>query len=504
MLRSCAACFVVIAGLVLSGCTVEDKFKAEYLQPDTNWVADPADLGLTAIAADIPVSGASVHGLLIPAPAADGRTVVLFHGSGTNVSQLHPYYSFLHDAGFNVFAFDYRGFGQSQGEASLHGIVNDMPDVLDWLRQRPEVDAGKIAFYGFGIGATVALRSAAHLLDVRALVLEDLISVRDHVHDASERDKGSLTAAMVTGIAEFSTIPEGLEPDDNAAGLRVPAFFLGGSDSLRGDLFAMLRTWLAYKGDKQLWVIPGTETAPEPLAVQDGQYQRAVIGFLQSAFAGAAEVVTADWRVVESGKDKVWCEVTVNRRAPDSEPPWAIEVCGLDADGKATFHHVWLDGAKAAFRLGFAKAPAAVAAMRCFDAVGTEDGGWQPAPNAMAASARAYALLIDDVELLRHGQPDAARVAQIAAGIERQRAAHPFDPRLDAEFADAYYEIGRRLLQSPDAVDVEAGRRWLQLAVDSAPAQPRLHYWPGRHPTFGYPQQAAVDAARALLSQAPK
>lgn len=501
--RSVAAC-AVSAALLVGSCAIQDNYSQDYLRPDKDWGAEPQDLGLTAIQADIAVSGANIHGFLIPSDRAKGRTVVLFHGSGTNASQLFPYYSFLHEAGFNVFAFDYRGFGQSLGEASMHGTINDMPAVLDWLQQRPEVDRQQLALYGLGFGATVALNCAVKLVDARAIVLEGLQSPRDNIHDAIEQKHGEVSAMFASGMAEFSSIPDGLEPDANAEELKAPALFLGGAELPRADLKAMLRSYLRAKGQKQLWIMADTGAVPEALATQAGQYQQTVVAFLQAAFAGAPGGVSAECKPGTAGKDGVWCEVTLTRGDSADANPWAVEVCGVDEEGATTFQRVWLEGAQGTFKLRFQQQPTLVTAARRFDVIGSEDGSWLPAPDTLAASMRVYNQLLPDLELLRHGEPDAAQVEAFASKLSTLRQQQPFDPRLDAELADVYYQLGHRLLQSGAVGAAEAGRFWLQLAVDSAPQEPKLHCWPARNPTFGYPQQPAVDAARAQLASLPK
>lgn len=481
--------------LLLAGCNLPDTVSSDYLRADGTTLAVPADLGLQAIAAEIPVGSATIRGFLIPAAPAGAGTVVLLHGAGSNAGELHPYYAFLHRHGLQVFVFDQRGFGLSDGEASLQGMVNDMPAVLAWLRQRPEVDGDKLALYGFGVGATLALRCAVRQTGIAAVVLEDLVSVHEEFYAAAEQQHGSLSAKVSTGMAAFSGLPDELEPGANAEQLRVPALFVGSAGASPTSRRTLLNGYLKAKGPKQLWLLPETPPAPAPLLVWHGQYQAEVAGFLRAALAGAPALLETDWRDGGKDKDGAVTKVTLQRRGPSDAAPWAVEVCGVDLDGAPSWRRVWLDGGTGEVSLHFPKPAGAVGAVRWFDAVGTDDGSWQPAPEPLQQAVATFRAVAADVELLRHGQPDAAAVAGIAARLAAARAAQPFDPRLDAELADAYYQLGRRLLGQDDA----AARHWLQLAVDSAPAQPQLHVWPLPEPSFGYPQQAAVDAARQLL-----
>src|SRR5262245_9711034 len=90
--------------LLLTACSaVQDDFSKQLLKPPPRWLAQPGELGLPYERVDIALgSDASLTGFWIPHAEAKGRTVVLFHDADTNASVMHPYYSFLHDAGFSV------------------------------------------------------------------------------------------------------------------------------------------------------------------------------------------------------------------------------------------------------------------------------------------------------------------------------------------------------------------------------------------------------------------
>jgi hypothetical protein len=66
--------------------------------------------------------------------------------------------------GFAHFAFDYRGFGGSEGERGRMLPEEEVRDVLNaliYLRTRPEVDPNRIALIGWGLGGGVAISAAA-------------------------------------------------------------------------------------------------------------------------------------------------------------------------------------------------------------------------------------------------------------------------------------------------------------------------------------------------------
>jgi pimeloyl-ACP methyl ester carboxylesterase len=115
-----------------------------------------------------------LHGWFIPA-AADGHwkqySLLLMHGNAGNISHRGSFYQAWHEFGINVFAFDYRGYGQSKGRPSEEGTYQDAQAAYAWLVQRgfqgkQIVPIGKSL--GGGIASELTLRE-----EVGALILQN-------------------------------------------------------------------------------------------------------------------------------------------------------------------------------------------------------------------------------------------------------------------------------------------------------------------------------------------
>jgi dipeptidyl aminopeptidase/acylaminoacyl peptidase len=70
---------------------------------------------------------------------------------------------------------DYRGYGESDGEPTEHGLYLDADAAWTWLVAQPDVDPTRVALYGRSLGAAVALELATHH-PVRAVVLDSPFS----------------------------------------------------------------------------------------------------------------------------------------------------------------------------------------------------------------------------------------------------------------------------------------------------------------------------------------
>ncbi len=89
-------------------------------------------------------------------------TVIYMHGNAGNISDRLDKLKMFHDLGVNVFIFDYRGYGNSQGRPSEEGLYQDAQAAYDYLLTRNDVDKDKIIGYGGSLGGSVAIDLAVH------------------------------------------------------------------------------------------------------------------------------------------------------------------------------------------------------------------------------------------------------------------------------------------------------------------------------------------------------
>ena len=492
---------VVSPLLLFAAChTAPGPLDHHFLTPAGDWFVEPAQLGRTAEPFEFAVGGGTFTGWFLPGKDSGGRTVLLLHDGRTNASQLFPWYSFLQDAGFNVCAFDYCGFGRSKGAPTLRSAYYDAPAMVAWLEKHAGVDAAKVAWYGTDIGAAVALRTAAVRGGCAALVLEDVPSLRDRLRETTTTGE-AVSSTLAVGFAEFARAPEDCEPADNAPNVKVPSLWLTGADRPREQLCATLRAYVEMGGDKQLWLLPGTGRAPHAMLTHDGEYQRAIARFLRSALDGAPERIAVDCRpsaTAENGTQ--WYEIALDRRGGDQEP-WAVQVAAADAQGSVTVQNTWLEGAHGKVRMKLAAAPGVVAAARIDDAQRADPGVFARPGTQLSRGGAWYAANAAVFARMREGEPDQAAADAAAAAIAARDRLEPMGPVLSAELTDVFWRIGRLLTSQPSAEPRALGRVWLRRAVASAPDHPEQHWWPAPTPTWGFQHQQEVALARDLLQK---
>ncbi|XP_006812381.1 lysophosphatidylserine lipase ABHD12-like [Saccoglossus kowalevskii] len=121
---------------------------------------------------------------------SDGKHVILyFHGNSGNRARDHrvELYNVLSGINYHIIAFDYRGYGDSNGTSNAVGILQDAEVMYKWLK--PRIGKAKLYLYGHSLGTAVATALSRELCDAgecpSGLILEspftDLIDeARNH------------------------------------------------------------------------------------------------------------------------------------------------------------------------------------------------------------------------------------------------------------------------------------------------------------------------------------
>ncbi len=123
--------------------------------------------------------GVKLHGWYLPAAGKPVGTILFVHGNAENISTHIFNVAWLPSEGFNVFLFDYRGYGLSAGSPSLPGVHRDFAAALHWLLKRPFAAQRGVVVFGQSLGGGIAIYGVAHSdvkSHVRALVVESALS----------------------------------------------------------------------------------------------------------------------------------------------------------------------------------------------------------------------------------------------------------------------------------------------------------------------------------------
>ena len=135
----------------------------------------PKDVGLSY--EDIyftTIDNKKLNGWFIPAHNAE-FTLMFVHGNAGNIGHRLEKILLFHVLGLNVFIFDYRGYGKSEGAPSEKGVYKDIDAAYLYLTDKRRIPKDRIILYGESIGGAVAIDLASRE-EVRGLITEETFS----------------------------------------------------------------------------------------------------------------------------------------------------------------------------------------------------------------------------------------------------------------------------------------------------------------------------------------
>jgi fermentation-respiration switch protein FrsA (DUF1100 family) len=162
------------------------------------------------------------------------------------------------ERGFNVFIFDYRGYGASEGEPSLEGVQSDIDAAMQTLLARKDIDGDRIVMYGQSLGGALAAYYVAHSPNrdrLRALVLESTFS--DYVEIAREKFADHWLTWPFQWLPKL-TVDDRFSPLPGMAKISpLPLLILHGDQDLIVPAHHGQLLYEAALEPKQLWIVPG-------------------------------------------------------------------------------------------------------------------------------------------------------------------------------------------------------------------------------------------------------
>jgi uncharacterized protein len=187
---------------------------------------------------------------------------------------------------YGALVFDLNGHGDSDGRSTSlpSRFQQDADAALAYLRQRPEVRAGRIGIVGISLGGEVAIHAAARRPEWRALVLEGVQGASPADMNASRPDPATFaTLTALYGLGALGgSMPAASNPEQIERITPRPLLLLSAG---RGTEARANEEYKRRGGSTtRLWSLP---QAPHAAALRtDPQgYERHVIGFLDRALS---------------------------------------------------------------------------------------------------------------------------------------------------------------------------------------------------------------------------
>lgn len=103
--------------------------------------------------------GQNIHGWHLPSKKTNKGNLVFFHGNAQNISTHIASIHWLPEMGYDVYLFDYRGYGRSSGNPHIEGVMLDAKAVLDYVTN--DLNLKNIIVFGQSLGGAIALNAVA-------------------------------------------------------------------------------------------------------------------------------------------------------------------------------------------------------------------------------------------------------------------------------------------------------------------------------------------------------
>ena len=165
-----ALALLALLGLVARQTRLLDRYFVFF--PERELVRTPGDAGVEYEDAFFTTSdGVRLHGWFVPSQG--DTTLVWFHGNAGNIShRLENLLILRRSLGLDIFIFDYRGYGMSEGSPSEKGMYRDAEAALEYVSSRSTPGGDRrLVLFGRSLGAAVAVEMATRH-EVDAVVLE--------------------------------------------------------------------------------------------------------------------------------------------------------------------------------------------------------------------------------------------------------------------------------------------------------------------------------------------
>lgn len=126
-----------------------------------------------------------LDGWLIKAAAPVKGTIIYLHGVADCKIDGIRFAKLMHDNHFNIFLYDSRRHGNSDGKYCTYGFYekHDVSRVIDYLAARNDIELGKIGLFGTSMGAAVAIQAAAIDKRIIAVVSESSFATLRTIFD---------------------------------------------------------------------------------------------------------------------------------------------------------------------------------------------------------------------------------------------------------------------------------------------------------------------------------
>lgn len=248
--------------------------------PSALCCSTPADMGFDyADVSFVSEDDVTLSGWYIP--TQNGAAVIVLHGYFGNRGGMLAHMQMLAQNGYGVLLYDLRGHGQSSAQLRSYGWrdINDVAAALAFIEQQANIDPERIGILGFSMGGQIALRAAAQIEQLKAVVADGASPAQ--IRDINPPESLNNYARTISSWVAFQAIalrvgkkmPAGIVESIETIAPRPLLLIASGEGD---EQLRMQRYYDQAQEPKTLWEIPHT-THGQGVFVEPSAYEEHII-----------------------------------------------------------------------------------------------------------------------------------------------------------------------------------------------------------------------------------
>jgi len=193
-------------------------------------------------------------------------TVIHFHGNYGNQAYSFKQVHWLPAKGFNVFTFDYRGYGRSEGKPSKRGIYEDSVSAIEYILKKPGIDHNTVFVFGQSLGGANAIVAMAKndFPQIRAIAVEGVFDsyraeARERMEATTREKIGSVPClSLQIWPVSFFAVTDSYSPGEYIHQISpIPILLIHCLQDAAVSYQHSERLYESAKDPKELWLING-------------------------------------------------------------------------------------------------------------------------------------------------------------------------------------------------------------------------------------------------------
>ncbi len=191
-------------------------------------------------------------------------TIIVMHGYGLSKSHSLDWSYYLAED-YNLFLFDFRGHGASEGTVTTFGNkeTRDLLGAIEYLKTRDDIDTTRYGLLGYSLGASTAVISAQITADIKAVVADSPYAYLTDEMDRLYEDYWIFQKPLswLTGLwarVLIRTNPSDVTPAESIKYTTAPMLLMGAEDDSEDAGNSAQRIYdNALSENSALWTVPG-------------------------------------------------------------------------------------------------------------------------------------------------------------------------------------------------------------------------------------------------------